>query len=103
MISFYSGTPGSGKSFHVAKKIIFALRTLKQSVISTVDVDLNRINKNGKKKLADFVYKDIFELEPRFLYEYAFTNHKKGKEGQTLLIIDECQILLNLSCQSSFG
>jgi zona occludens toxin (predicted ATPase) len=95
MISFYSGTPGSGKSFHVAKKIIFALRTLKQNVISTVDVDLDLISKNGRKKIADFTYIPILDLHPKFLYEYAFKNHCKGKEGQTLLIIDECQILFN--------
>ncbi len=27
--------------------------------------------------------------------EYAFKNHKLGKEGQTLLCVDECQVIYN--------
>ena len=95
LITFYSGTPGSGKSYHIAHLIIFTLRTLKKNVISTVNVDTDIISKHGRKKLGDFVYKNILELTPKFLYEYAIKNHKKGKEGQTLLIIDECQIIFN--------
>ena len=91
MIWFYSGTPGSGKSFHMAKDIRINLR-MKRNVISTVNVDLNKISKNGRKRIGDFIYVPILELKPQVLYEYAFKNHKKGKEGQTLLIIDECQI-----------
>ena len=95
MITFYSGTPGSGKSFHIAKSIIFALRTMRNNVISTVNVNTDMISKFGRRKIGDFVYKSILELTPKFLYEYAIKNHKKGKEGQTLLVIDECQILFN--------
>jgi len=94
MIKLYSGTPGSGKSFHLAKDIITYLR-FKRNVISTVDVDINKISRNGRLKLGDFVYVPILELEPDFLYQYAFKHHKKGKEGQTWIIIDECQILFN--------
>jgi len=78
----------------MAKDIRFNLR-LKRNVISTVNIDLNKINKNGKRRIGDFVYVPILDLQPKFLYDYAFRNHKKGKEGQTLLIIDECQILFN--------
>jgi len=95
VIQFYSGTPGSGKSFHMAKDIIFALRTRRKNVISTVNVDLNLISKNGRKKLGEFTYIPIVDLTPEMLYRYAFKNHVKGKEGQTLLIIDECQIIFN--------
>ena len=94
MIWFYSGTPGSGKSFHMAKDIRINLR-MKRNVISTVNVDTDKISKNGKKRIGDFIYIPILELKPQILYEYAFKNHKKGKEGQTLLIIDECQIIFN--------
>ena len=94
MITFYSGTPGSGKSFHLAHDIRFNLRHGK-NVISTVNVDLNIISKNGRKRIGDFTYVSIMELDVKFLYQYAFKNHVKGKEGQTLLIIDECQILFN--------
>jgi len=94
MIYFYSGTPGSGKSYHVAREIKLKLTTGK-NVISTVDINTNVISKNGKRRIADFKYIPIMEINPVILYEYAYRNHKKGKEGQTLVIIDECQILFN--------
>jgi len=94
MIKFFSGTPGSGKSFHVAQEMLFYLRH-KKNVISTVNIDLNKVSRNGRKKIGDFVYIPILEIEPSILYKYAIKNHKKGKEGQTLLIIDECQIIFN--------
>jgi len=94
MITFYSGTPGSGKSFHMAKEMRFKLR-LGRNVISTVNIDVNKVNNNGRKKIGDFVYVPILELQPKFLYHYAFKNHVKGKEGQTLIVIDECQIIFN--------
>jgi zona occludens toxin (predicted ATPase) len=100
MVKFYSGTPGSGKSYHTAKEIWNALRTRRRNVISTVNIDTNKISRNGKKKIGDFVYIPITELTVRFLYQYAIQNHKKGKEGQTLLVIDECQIIYNTrDCQ----
>ncbi len=95
MIWFYSGTPGSGKSFHVAKKIMFRLKTQKKAVISTFDIDLDFLSRHGRDKLGSFTYVPINELNPKFLYEYAMKNHVKGKEGQTLVIIDECQIIFN--------
>ncbi|MCL2189881.1 MAG: zonular occludens toxin domain-containing protein [Defluviitaleaceae bacterium] len=94
MITFYSGTPGSGKSFHMAKQIQDKLR-FGRNIISTVNIDVNKVSKNGKKKIGDFVYVPIMELHPKFLYKYAIKNHQKGKEGQTVIIIDECQIIFN--------
>jgi zona occludens toxin (predicted ATPase) len=100
MVKFYSGTPGSGKSFHVAQEMWTALRIKRRNVISTVNIDTARISKNGKKTIGDFVYIPIMELETKFLYKYAIRHHKKGKEGQTLLVIDECQIIFNTrDCQ----
>jgi zona occludens toxin (predicted ATPase) len=95
LIWFYSGTPGSGKSFHTAKDIRMKLRK-GQDVISTVNIDVNNKSiSKGKKKKGRFVYVPITEITPKYLYEYAFKNHKKGKEGQTLIILDECQIIFN--------
>jgi zona occludens toxin (predicted ATPase) len=94
MIWFYSGTPGSGKSFHMASDIRTQLR-LGRNVISTVDIDINKVSFNGRKKIGDFVYIPIMDLNPGFLQQYARDNHVRGKEAQTLLIIDECQILFN--------
>lgn len=93
MIYFYSGTPGSGKSLHVAKDIYTKLFIKKQDVIANFDI--NREIYNKKKKKGKFTYISNNELIPEFLYQYAKENHVLGKESQTLVIIDECQILFN--------
>ncbi len=89
MIWFYSGTPGSGKSLHVAKDIytkIFQGKT----VIGNMMINQNALKHKGKGK---YIYVNDVDLTPNFLFDYAKKNHKVGKEGQTLLIIDECQRL----------
>lgn len=93
MIYFYSGTPGSGKSLHVARDIYIKLFLKKENVISNFDI--NRDVYNKKKKKGKFLYMNNNELTPSFFYNYAKENHVKGREGQTLVVIDECQILFN--------
>ncbi len=95
MISLYSGTPGSGKSLYCAYEVI---RSLKQgkSVIANFPIDLGYFRK-GKKNMqkGDFIYKTNQELTVRFLKDYARDNHKRGKDGQTLIVIDECACMFN--------
>lgn len=93
MIYFYSGTPGSGKSLHVAQDIYTKLFFKKQNVIANFDI--NREIYNKKKKKGKFTYVSNVDLNPKFFYKYAMENHIFGKENQTLVIIDECQILFN--------
>ena len=95
MLTFYSGTPGSGKSLHVARDIYYNLRKRKRPVIANFPIDYDHVTQMGKKKAANFYYVDNSELTVRWLYEYAYKNHKMGKEGQTIVIIDECQVLFN--------
>lgn len=94
MIRFFSGTPGSGKSLHVAEIIYNKLR-YGYPVIATFDINLSVVSKNGKRKIGNFIYKDYSELTVEFLVDYAYKNHVIGKEGQTLVVIDECQIIFN--------
>lgn len=94
MVKFFSGPPGSGKSYHTAQEMWNAL-SRRRNVISTVDIDVARISRNGRKRIGDFVYIPINELDVKNLYRYAVRNHKKGVEGQTLLVIDECQIIFD--------
>lgn len=115
MIYMYSGTPGSGKSLHTAKDIISKLRR-KQAVIANFPIDLKiirstalsnmreriykLIKKTPKKEkymrnIGEFTYKDNSEMTVEFLIDYAKKNHKKGKEGQTLIVIDECAVMFN--------
>ncbi|MEG1847859.1 MAG: zonular occludens toxin domain-containing protein [Lachnospiraceae bacterium] len=90
MISLYTGTPGSGKSLHIAKKIFIRLG-LGKRVMATFPVNTSMI----KKKKGEFIYLNEKELNPKYLISFARIHHKKGVEGQTLLIIDEAQRLFN--------
>lgn len=92
MIYLYTGSPGSGKSYHVAKDIYNRLTRHKyKRVIANFKVDVNKI----KKCKGEFIYKDNSELTVEYLIEYAKKNHKEGIENQTLLIIDEAQVKFN--------
>lgn len=125
MIHFFTGTPGSGKSLHMAMLIDKQLRKGK-NVIANFEINertYKRFNKKHPGKLGQFIYvsnaewltnvykpkqegrkiipppKDSFSyLEG--LYGYALNFHKRnadGKmiEGQTMLVLDECQDLFN--------
>lgn len=93
MIYLYSGTPGSGKSLHVARDIYNRLNVNRKypSVIANFPINEKMI----KKKKAKFLYKDNSDLTVKFLLEYALKNHKIGIENQTLVVVDECQVLWN--------
>ena len=90
MITLYTGTPGSGKSLDIARKIYDSTLTNKK-IICNFD-----INKSALKKKADnFLYLENEKITPDFLYQYSRANTIKGKENQILLIIDEAQMLFN--------
>ena len=90
MIWLYTGTPGSGKSLHAARDIYSRLRRGGGLICNfPVKEDLVR------KKKAHVEYWDNSELTAERLVEYAMANHRVGKEGQTLVVIDECQIIYN--------
>lgn len=93
MIYFYSGTPGSGKSLHVARDIYIRLNRNKKypNVIANFIINEKMI----KNKKAKFIYKDNSELTVEFLLNYALKNHKIGVENQTLVVVDECSVIWN--------
>ena len=93
MISLYTGTPGSGKSLDVAKKI-YDYNFIGKNIICNFPINENvlRKKKNGRGK---FIYKNNMEITPQYLVDYAKKNCVKGKENQVLLIIDEAQVLFN--------
>lgn len=97
MIELYTGTPGSGKSLHCAK-VIYQTISRGKGVIANFDVNMTVFGK--KKKLGEFTYLDNSEITPKKLVKYAMAKHRRSTnghmvEGQTLLILDECQILFN--------
>lgn len=91
MITLYTGTPGSGKSLHAAKDIVRRAK-MKGGLITNFPVDVSPLVKNVK---ADIVYVDNSKLTPKYLIDYARKNHVVGKEGQSLVIIDEAQVKFN--------
>ena len=115
MIYFYTGKPGNGKSLHMAEVIYNSL--LKGiNVISNIQVDMRAFDKvKHKERLGQFIYISNCEwltnayrgqcAKSGFsyingLYNYAINFHERNKrgqimEGQTILVLDECQELFN--------
>lgn len=89
MIYLYTGTPGSGKSYHAAEVINKALRR-GMPVLANFE-----INYNPKKHKGDFVYIPTLELSADFFKEYAAAHFRSSKESQGIIIIDEAQIPFN--------
>lgn len=93
MIYFYSGTPGTGKSLHVARDIYIRLNRNRKypNVIANFMINKKMI----KNEKAKFIYKDNSDLTVEFLLKYAFENHTLGVENQTLVVVDECSVIWN--------
>lgn len=98
MIYLYSGTPGSGKSYHAAADIYYRLRRSKKTnryrVIANFPVAMDS---------PYFRYVDNSQLTDRYLMNYARIHHVPGIEGQTLVVIDEAQIIFNSRSWQSDG
>lgn len=95
MIDLYTGTPGSGKSLHLAERVYDNL-FMKRDVIVNFPVTVPKALKGREKYLH---YIDNSELTVSFLVSFALLwSKEKGrypKENEILLIIDECQIMFN--------
>ena len=95
MIELYSGTPGSGKSLHVAKIIRERLRLYNCVIIGNFYVNQNTI----KKRKGTYIYVDNSRLDPDRLINFAvrYARHKgrRLKEDELYLFIDEAQLLFN--------
>ncbi|MFW5629638.1 MAG: zonular occludens toxin domain-containing protein [Acetivibrio ethanolgignens] len=110
MISLYSGTPGSGKSYHAAYSMYHGLR-FGHNYICNFNINLDNASltffsyikkklfpdtkKLKYKKLGKFLYVNNLELTPEFLLRYAKENHSMKKESETVVVIDECGLIFN--------
>ena len=102
MIFLYSGTPGSGKSQHVAERLYHLLRAGRPTVCN-FPINLNRI---PKKSVSCSVTRVILRLPRSFLipsFPRNISRAKKVKEGSLLLVIDECQLMFNARDWSKSG
>ena len=95
MITLYSGTPGSGKSLHLASRLYHWVQFKKAPIIGNFACDFSGI-KNPK---GSYLYIDNAFLTPEklimFSQNYAECVGRHVKEGEILLVIDECQIMFN--------
>lgn len=90
MIYLYTGTPGSGKSYHAAQVVDRALRR-NMPVIANFEVNLDE-----KKHKGEYIYIDTLDMTPDFFMSYAEEHFKPGRnEHQGIIIIDEAQIPFN--------
>lgn len=89
-IWLYTGTPGSGKSYHAARDIVGRLKK-GGGLIANFPVNEDYV----RKRKAHVEYWDNSELTAERLVSYALEHHEIGREGQCLLVIDECQIIFN--------
>lgn len=97
MIELYSGTPGSGKSLHIASKIKDWLHRWKGPVIANFAFRASACDPRG---WGSYLEISNDRLTPEFL-EYFSEEYKRIRgwssvpEEHILLVIDEAQILFN--------
>lgn len=97
MMSLYSGTPGSGKSLHLANRLYWWISSGRPVICINFAVDLDRI-RNGQKNPHVYFF-DGETVKPSDLMdlglEYAAEHGGKVKEDSFLLVWDECQRQFN--------
>lgn len=115
MIYYFTGKPGNGKSLHMAE-IIYNSLLKGKNVISNIQINMHTFDRvKHKEKLGQFIYVSNREwLNNAYkgksakegfsyingLYNFALNFHKRNNRGQitesqTILVIDECQVLFN--------
>ena len=88
MVILYTGTPGSGKSYH-ATDIVHTATRRKKNIIA------NFVIKLSDKQQPYFFFVDNKQLTVKNLIAFSKEHHKVDKEGQTIIIIDEAATIFN--------
>lgn len=91
MITLYSGTPGSYKSYHAVCDILNWLRT-GRNVITNFPVDYQRL---GIKPSGIYKFCKNTEITPKMLLSFHSENHRLSYKPQTLIVIDEASTFFN--------
>lgn len=95
MITLYSGTPGAGKSLHLASRLYHWMQYKNAPIIGNFHCDFSAI----KKQKGSFLYLDNSELTPERLLSFSknYSDYvgRRVREGEILLVIDEAQLLFN--------
>ena len=94
-VYLYSGTVGSGKSL-LATYHIWDCLFSRKNVIANFPINTDYAK---RRKIGQFFYKPSQEITPAFLVRFSLQNHvhtgSKRKKMQTLLVIDEAELLFN--------
>jgi zona occludens toxin (predicted ATPase) len=97
-ITMYSGTPGSGKSLHLASEIWENVRKFDHKMIMNFPIDEKKL---ANRKVSEQHVRDLChfvstsDLSPKYLRKYCRKHLSRKKEHQCTVIIDECGILFN--------
>ncbi|HJB49047.1 MAG TPA: zonular occludens toxin domain-containing protein [Candidatus Olsenella excrementigallinarum] len=100
MLYLYTGTPGSGKSLHVASVIRRALRSSARASLGdrpAHPVVANFPINPSTCGYSAFTYVPNDRLTPDYLYEYArlYWRDRPVREDTIYLVVDEAQLLFN--------
>ena len=126
-IDFYTGVPGSGKSYHAAQKIYNAIRSGK-TVIGNIEINIDNIPPKNNKPKGQYIYINNSEwlnnsiqqyrlntngtysssfVEPKDIFSYlqglkgfAYNFHARNKDGTFKLF--QTLIILD-ECQELFN
>lgn len=103
-IDLYTGTPGSGKSLHLAREI-FDYCSLPKNRLIIANFD---VVKDNLKHPERFMYMDNKDLTPQHLMNIGIDRVNLWKnyselENSIVLIIDECQLLFNARSWNATG
>lgn len=87
-ITLYTGSPGSGKSVHMARELYWHVR-MKRPTICNFEIDLDKF-KDG----SSFHYVPNDALNPGYLIQFSrdYFKDKQYREAAIKLYIDECSI-----------
>lgn len=131
MLSMYTGTPGSGKSYHMADRIYNALRLHDINIIANFPLDLDNCSltrlgwlkqqisyrTRGRVKFARYGHVELkgryyywpddeFSVEALVAFAKAHHVRKYGRDAdkpQTLVFIDEAGVVFNARAYSAQG
>lgn len=96
MISIYTGTPGSGKSLHVADNIRIQAEIKGKLTVCNFCINCDMLRSRGRGQIICVKNNQIKESTLKKLAEkYQDKIGRKLKESDILLVIDEAQLIFN--------
>lgn len=89
MITFFSGTPSSGKSYEAVQRVLTALRFKKHVICNFPMKFTDKEIKRGYQERFHFVPNNEFTIEMLLIYAIDNNMIQKKQENQVLVVYDE--------------